>query len=269
MDVSERATVAAESARAGGAVALEQFRTVLDVEVKDGKTDVVTRADRLAQGAVVDRIRESFPDATIVGEEEEEGTASSVPDDGTAWVVDPIDGTNNFVRGNRRWATSVARLVDGRPVAAANLLPAMGDAYVATPDGVRVNGAAASVSDRTDPERFVVVPTVWWGFDRRDEYAAATRAIVQRFADLRRIGCAQAALSMLAAGRLDGVITNIQVSPWDSIAGAAMVEWAGGTVTGIEGEEWRYDSRGLVASNGGAHDAVLAAAQEIEAAADG
>jgi myo-inositol-1(or 4)-monophosphatase len=260
MDRSERVTVARESARAGAAVAREQFRTALDVEAKGEKTNLVTRADRETQRAVVEHIRESYPDATVVGEET--GTDSSIPEDGTAWLVDPIDGTNNFVRGNRRWTVSVAALVDGEPVAAVNLLPAMDDEYVAG-DGVWLNGEPVCVSERSDPARFIVVPTIWWPPDRRDEYAAATRAIVDRFGDLRRIGSAQAALSLLASGRIDGVITNIDAAPWDTVAGVAMVRQAGGTVTDIAGEEWRHDSSGLVASNGAAHDIVREAAQEI------
>lgn len=265
MDISELRRVTAESARAGAAVAADRFRTEIEIERKDGKTDVVTPADRDAQQAVIDRIQRSFPNDTIYGEEE--GTAKSIPETGRVWVIDPIDGTNNYVRGNRRWATSVACVVDGKAVAAANILPVMDDSYVATADGVYRNGTRVTVSDRSDPELFEVVPTVWWGFDRRDEYAAATSAIVNHFGDLRRIGSAQASLSMLAAGTIDGVITNVETNPWDTIAGAAMVEWAGGTVTDLEGKPWTYDSRGLVASNGQAHDVVVSAAKEIDSAA--
>ena len=261
MDDGDAALTAEQSAIAGGDVAADLFRTRLDVERKAGKTDLVTRADREAQAAVVERIRAEYPDAVVHGEE---GQDQGLPAEGVAWVVDPIDGTNNYVRGNRRWATSVACLVDGEAIAAANVLPALGDRYVATAEGVRRNGTPVSVSDRTDPERFEVAPTVWWDFDRRAEYGRTATAIVERFGDLRRVGSAQAALSLLAAGGLDGVVTNIHTNPWDTVAGAAMVEWAGGTVTDIQGDPWRYDSRGLVASNGRAHDAVLAAARAAE-----
>jgi myo-inositol-1(or 4)-monophosphatase len=261
-----RVAVAAESARAGATVAEDAFRTNLDVERKDGKTDVVTAADRQAQAAIIERIRETFPDARIVGEEN--GAAGRVPEAGTVWLVDPIDGTNNFVRGNRRWVTSVACLVDGEPVAAANHLPATGDRYVANPEGVWLNGDRVSVSDRADTELFAVVPTVWWALDRRDEYAAAAEAIVTRFGDLRRVGSAQASLSLLASGVFEGVFTNVEAPAWDTVAGAAMVRWAGGTVTDLDGEGWHHDSRGLVASNGRAHDAVLEAARDVERRAD-
>jgi len=268
MERDRRVDVVAASARAGADVAAERFRTALDVERKSGKTDVVTQADRLAQEAVVDRIRAHDPDATIVGEEND--MARTVPDEGTVWIVDPIDGTNNYVRGSRFWATSVVCLVDGDPVAAANVLPAMGDTYVGTPDGVTLNGESVSVSDRSDPELFSVVPTVWWGFDRREEYAAVTEAIVTRFGDLRRIGSAQASLSMLASGTVDGVLTTVATPAWDTVAGAALVRWAGGTVTDLDGGEWHHDTPGLVASNGQAHEQLLDAVREIDGAdADG
>jgi len=263
MNADQLARLAEAAAAAGASVAADRFRTALDVERKAGD-EAVTELDRAAQAAVVDRLRETAPDATIVGEET--GTADAVPPDGTAWIVDPIDGTENYVRGNRRWATSVARLENGEPVAAANRLPSLGDGYVGRPGSVTRNGEPVAVSERDDPSRFAVAPIVWWGFDRREEYTAAVRAILERFGDLRRTGSAQATLSLVAAGGLDGAITNVAASPWDTVAGAAMVEWAGGRVTDLEGEPWRYDSRGLVASNGRAHDAVLAAAREIDRA---
>lgn len=264
MDSGTRVRVARESAQAGGEVASDQFRRSLSVTTKDNKTDVVTETDQNAQDAVVEHIREEFPDEPIVGEER--GTESAVPDDGTAWLVDPIDGTNNFVRGNRRWTTSVASLVDGEVVAGANIMPAIGDTYVFDGEAVELNGDPIGVSDHTDPERFMVVPTIWWERDRRDEYAAATTAIVDRFGDLRRIGSAQAALAGLASGTVDGVVTNREADPWDVVAGVGMVRAAGGTVTDLNGDPWRYDSHGLVASNGNAHETLLAAARDIEAA---
>ena len=256
-----RFETARRAARRGGAVAFEHFRGEVTVETKDGKTDLVTGADRRAQDAVVDAIGETFPDEPVVGEED--GTPSTVPDTGPAWIVDPIDGTNNYVRGLRTWATSVAAVVDGDPVAAVNVLPALGDIYAAGPDRVVRNGEALSVSDRTDPETFAVAPTIWWEFDRREEYGRATGEIVSRFGDLVRLRCAQATLGQIAAGGIDGALTNVETNPWDTVAGAYMVERAGGTVTGLDGQPWTHASAGLVASNGECHDTVLAAARTI------
>ncbi|MFC5972926.1 inositol monophosphatase family protein [Halomarina salina] len=261
-DTSLRLAVAERAAHAGAAVAADGFRDDIDVETKDGKTDVVTEADRQAQRRVVEVIRESFPDDAVVGEEEDE--LKEVPDDGPAWVVDPIDGTNNFVRDLRVWATSVAAVVDGEAVAAVNVLPALGDTYVASQNGVTWNGHSVSVREVSDPEQCAVAPTIWWDFDARDEYAAACEAVVSRFGDMRRFGCAQATLSMVADGSLDGTLTNLDPNPWDSVAGAFMIAQAGGTVTGLDGDPWRHDSPGLVASSGACHDAVLAAARDVD-----
>jgi myo-inositol-1(or 4)-monophosphatase len=257
----DRVSVAERAARAGSEVALAAFRTGIDVETKSGKTDVVTAADRNAQRRVIEVIRETHPEDAIVGEEEDE--LKAVPESGAAWVIDPIDGTNNFVRDTQVWATSVAAVKDGETVAAANVLPAMEDTYIAGEEGVTRNGDPVSVSPKTDPETFVVVPTIWWDFDHRDQYGRACAAIVERFADMRRYGCAQAVLSMVASGQIEGVVTNVVANPWDSVAGVHLVRQAGGVVTDVHGERWEPSAEGLVASNGEAHDVVLEAAREI------
>jgi len=257
-----RSTVAAAAANAGAAVAMDRFRTGIDIETKDGKTDVVTEADRLAQREVIKVIKESFPDDAIVGEEDDE--LKSVPDNGPAWVIDPIDGTNNYVRNIRLWGTAVAAVIDGEPVAAANVFPALGDTYTADETQAYRNGEPIAVSTEEDPQRCAVCPTIWWDFDNRDEYARATSAIVHQFGDLRRYGCAQAALSLVASGSLDGVNTNIQPNPWDTVAGVHLIRSAGGMVTDIHGDRWRHDSTGLVASSGAIHGEVLQATRAIE-----
>ncbi|MYL68819.1 inositol monophosphatase family protein [Halorubrum distributum] len=260
-DVAERAAVAKRAAEAGAAVAHEHFRSDIAVETK-GEDDVVTEADRAAQRAVIASIRESFPDDAVVGEEEDE--RKTVPDEGAAWVIDPIDGTNNYVRDVRVWATAVAAVVDGEPVAAAIVAPALGDTYTADATGAYRNGEPIAVSDVSEPRKAAVDPTIWWAYDARDEYARACEAIVTRFGDMRRLGAAQVVLPTVAAGGLEGTITNLRANPWDTVAGVFVIRQAGGRVTDLEGDRWRHDSKGVVASNGALHEEVLAAAKEIE-----
>jgi myo-inositol-1(or 4)-monophosphatase len=266
-DTRARADLAERAARAGGAVAAGFFRRDVTVERKDGKTDVVTRADRDAERQVVAAVRTEYDDPVVGEEGVAGGDPGTVPDDGPAWVVDPIDGTSNFVRGTPLWATSVAATVDGAAVAAANVLPELGDVYVADADGASLNGDPVAVSEETDPKAMAVCPTIWWPRERREEYAAACRETVERFGDLRRYGSAQAVLSMVATGALEGAFTNVRPNPWDTVAGALLVERAGGRVTDLDSEPWRHDARGLVASNGHAHDELLAAARATEAVA--
>ena len=262
MSSEDRVAVAERAARAGADVAYRTYRTGIDVETKDGKTDVVTQSDRDAQRRVIEVIRESFPDDAIVGEEDDE--LKQVPESGSYWVIDPIDGTNNYVRDIPIWATSVAAVADGEAVAAANVMPALDDAFVSGPDGATLNGDPIAVSEASDPDVFTVAPTIWWDFDHRVEYGRACQAIVDRFGDMRRFGCAQAVLSMVAAGQLEGALTNVVCNPWDTVAGVHLIRQAGGIVTDVHGDPWEPHCEGLVASNGHQHDLVLEAAQEID-----
>lgn len=255
-----RVAVAERAARAGAQVALEKFRTALAVDTKANKTDVVTQADRDAQARVVEVVRDAFPGETVVGEEA--GTADEVPPSGPAWVVDPVDGTNNFVRGNPAWCTSVAAVVDGETVGAANVAPALGDAYVADADGLRLDGDPVNASERTDPETCHVGLTLWWEFDDREAFAAACRGVVSRFGDLRRVGSAQLTLSMVAAGQLDGALGLVPVSPWDSLAGAFMVRRGGGRVTDAAGDRWEREADCFVAGPPPIHGDLRATAAE-------
>lgn len=238
---------------------MASFRRPLSVETKAGPTDLVTDADRNAQRAVVEVIRRADPDCAIVAEEDD--APSELPPGGTAWLVDPIDGTRNYVAGSRLWATSVAAVVDGEPVAAATLMPAYGDDYALGPERVTRNGGPVSPSEREDPSTFTVAPLGWWPHDGREAFGRLCTVLVERFGDLRRIGCAQAALAMVASGELDALVATRRLEPWDAVAGAAMVDRAGGAVTDLDGAPWKPDEAGLVASNGAAHEAVLDAAR--------
>ena len=256
-----RATVVEQAATAGAELAVEQFRTGIAAESKDSETDLVTEADRAAQRRVIEVIEASYPDDPIVGEEDD--ALKTVPETGPAWIIDPIDGTNNFVDGIRIWATAVAAVVDGEPVAAAIVMPAVGDTYTADSETAYRNGTPITVSDVDRPELSTVVPMLWWDRDSRDAYAAATREIVHRFDDLRRFGSAQATLAMIADGAVEGGITDLQAPPWDSVAGVHLVRTAGGRVTDVDGERWRHDSQGMVISNGQLHEAMQAATDGI------
>ncbi|WP_324757958.1 inositol monophosphatase family protein [Haloarcula sp. GH36] len=268
-DRHHRAAVAERAARAGGAVARERFRGALTVETKANKNDVVTEADRDAQQQVLATIRAEFPGDTFVCEEDigsvpgtdSEGLVDSVPDAGPTWIVDPIDGTANFVRGMPLWTTSVAAVVDGEPVGSATYVPAQGDLYAAGESATR-DGAGLTVSDRTDPETFAVAAVGWWDRDDRKEFGRLCTAVVERFGDMRRLGSFQLTLATVADGGLEGAICTRPMNSWDTVAGVHLVRKAGGTVTDIDGNRWRHDSDSLVASNGEDHEKLLAAANQ-------
>ncbi|SDF74717.1 inositol monophosphatase family protein [Halorientalis regularis] len=257
-------TLAARAARAGGTVAVERFRTDVRFEAKAHKNDLVSEADADAQDRVV-ALLAAESDAPVVGEESD--TPSTVPTGGPAWIVDPIDGTANYLRGLRLWATSVTRVEDGEPVAAATVMPAMDDEFLAGEE-TRLNGESVSVSDRADPETFAVAVLGWGPHGEREAYATLADAVVRECGDMRRLGSMQSALAFVASGGLDAAITTRRPNPWDSVGGAHMVRAAGGTVTDLSGERWRHDSQGLVASNGQAHGRLVELARDVVASVD-
>lgn len=175
----------------------------------------------------------------------------------------PIDGTGNYVHGSPLWTTSVAVVRNERPLASANVMPAFDDVYVAGPDGLTLNGEPATVSDSTGPEAFAVAPMMGWGLSHREGIASICGVVGDRFGDLRRFGTGQTTLSMVAAGQLEAAFTLSRGDPWDRVGGVHMVEEAGGVVTDLQDDPWESGAAGLVASNGAAHEELLAAVSEI------
>jgi myo-inositol-1(or 4)-monophosphatase len=248
IDLAERA------ARAGAEVATARFRTDFDVREKGGAMDPVTVADTETQDRIVEVLREAGAEASIVGEE---GDASkTLPGTGRAWVIDPIDGTNNFARASHPWAVCVAAAEDREPIGGATVLPAFGETYVAGAEGATRDGAALSVSAREDPGELIVAPV--FGLKDRDraQYRAVTGGILESFGDVRQTGSGQTTLALVAGGGVDAAVSTVPMAPWNTLVGVSLVRGAGGRVTDMDGERWRPDCESLVATNGACHDAV-------------
>ncbi|MFC7072181.1 inositol monophosphatase family protein [Halovenus rubra] len=268
-DEIHRAAIAERAARAGGVVAQGAFREGIEAETKTDKNDLVSAADRDSQLQVIATIQQEFPGARLVCEEDVEPVdagsghelVETVPETGDAWVVDPIDGTGNYLRDIRFWATSVAAVTDGEPVAVATYMPSMEDIYTAGPESVTRNDTSMTVSNRTDPETFAVGMNGLWPVNGKQEWVTLFEAGIDQFGDLRRFGAMQGVLALVASGSLDAAFMPTRPHPWDSLAGVHLVRRAGGVATDIHGDRWAVDSDGLVVSNGEAHDAVLAVVQ--------
>ncbi|SHH21689.1 inositol monophosphatase family protein [Halobaculum gomorrense] len=262
-DADDRLAAAVAAAERGGAVALDSFRSALDVETKaDGPMDAVTAVDRAVQERIFESVGDAYPDDAVVGEEGD--ALKTVPDTGAAWVVDPIDGTVNYAKGNRVWMTSIAVCRDGEPVAAANYAPATDDLYVAGSGDARRNGDPVTVGDTADPNALLVNPVFGVSASHRRELSKAVDTVCIEFGDVRRFGCAQAALSGVATGELDAVASTVELNAWDTAAGVHLIRRAGGRATDVHGDRWRPGSTGLIASNGEAHDALVDAFDPVE-----
>jgi myo-inositol-1(or 4)-monophosphatase len=208
----------------------------LTAEVKS-PGDYVTEVDRSAEQAAIRVLRAGAPDIAILAEE-----SGGVRND-RMWVIDPVDGTTNFVRGFPVVGVSVALVEEGRPVVGAVIAPLLGEAWSAA-EG---QGAFDGEGNRLAVSRHPGAGVVATGFpfrrkDRLPRYLPVMTAALQRFEDLRRAGAASLDLAYVGAGAFDGYF-ELGLGLWDIAAGALMVREAGGVVT-----DWAGDSEAVFLS---------------------
>lgn len=204
---------------------------------KSSLVDIVTEADREVERLVVDRIRAARPDDGILGEE---GT-SVAGTSGLTWVIDPIDGTVNYLYDIPAYAVSIA-LVEGEPdpttwraVSAAVVNAATGERYEALRGGgARRDGREIRVADAVPAEVALVATGFGYDAGRRQRQAAVVQRLIGSVRDIRRGGSASLDLAWVASGRLNAYY-EIGLQPWDMAAGALLVEEAGGVVRGWQG----------------------------------
>jgi myo-inositol-1(or 4)-monophosphatase len=202
------------------------------VHAKSTVTDLVTDVDRLAERWLRERITAIRPDDSVLGEE---GGASTGASDAVRWVLDPIDGTVNFVLGLPHYAVSVAAELRGEVVAAAVCNPATGELFHARLGGGAYLDAAPITGPRgVPPERMVVGTGFGYQPGTRTWQAAAVARLLPRVADIRRMGAASLDLCAVAAGRLDAYFES-GLSRWDYAAGVLIAAEAGCAVFGPGG----------------------------------
>ncbi len=223
-----------------------------------GKSDFVSIADQEAERLIRDRLLERHPEAVIVGEEHSPDAA--IPAAGLAFVVDPLDGTTNFLHGFPWYAVSIGALVDGELAAGVVLNAATGELFTATAGGgARRNGQPIRVTAESDPARALLGTGVPFKHPQFIEgYVARLPGIFGSTAGVRRAGSASLDLADVACGRYDG-FWELMLAPWDIAAGILLVREAGGTVTTPDGAPCPVAHTGVVASNGVLHDWLLPA----------
>ncbi len=224
---------AEEVARAGASELRRWFRRLPAGAVDEkARHDLVSTADRASEAAILEAIRHRFPTHRVLSEE-----AGAVGDgDGPTWVVDPLDGTTNFVHGFPHCAVSVAVVEDGRAQVGVVLDPFRDDVFrAARGHGAWWNGRRVRVSER-DRLDLALLTT---GFPFRsmhclEPYLAILRDLLPRCQGVRRPGSAALDLAHVACGIFDGFF-EYALSPWDVAAGIVLVEEAGGVVTDLAG----------------------------------
>jgi myo-inositol-1(or 4)-monophosphatase len=259
---SELLPLAVDLARRAGALALSMHAGLGGHDTKSTPTDVVTAADRACESLLVEGIRAARPGDGILGEEG--GSADSRT--GVRWVIDPIDGTVNYLYGLPQWAVSIGVEVDGVAQVGVVFDPAKDELFTAVRGGGSfLNGAPLRCTDATDLSQALVATGFGYDARRRAAQAALLPTVLPAVRDLRRLGAGALDLCGVAAGRVDGYYEQ-GLSPWDMSAGLLIASEAGARVGGLRGAE---PSGALVlAAAPGVFDALHDLLAGLDAAAD-
>lgn len=256
VDLQHALRTARTAAHVAGRLLLRGFTsTSKGVQSKAHRHDPVTIYDRRAEEAILCAIASEFPDHATLSEE----AGHSGDEDAPTWVIDPLDGTNNFYRSIPHFAVSIALQVGGAVLAACVHDPIRGETFTATRGGgAHLDGSAIKVSSQHTLNGAAVAV----GFSHRPGRRATTIAqlagLIQDARVLRTSGCATLDLAYVAAGRFDAA-WYLALREWDIAAGSLLVCEAGGRMTDLHGEPLVGPLDGLIASNSHVHDAFLAA----------
>lgn len=245
-----------EAAHAAGAVLLKHFRRLDPGSITEkSKHDLVSVADREAEGAIREVLGFAFPQYGFLGEE---GGASG--DAKRRWIVDPLDGTLNFVQGFPHWCVSIALWDADGPVLGCVLDPLRKDEFLAVRGmGATWNGRAMAASAHQGLDgAFLAVGFAYQLGDRFPRFLAAFERVHRRARGMRRAGSAALDLAHTAAGIFDGYF-ELGLKPWDLAAGALLVTEAGGLVSDWEGGGDWFESGNVVAAAKGVQAGLVGA----------
>lgn len=254
-DIDARAHFAGELAREAGALALRYFRRELAYtpESKGVAQDWVSIADRAVEDHCRARLAAAFPGDTMLGEE----SGGDVADQ--AWIIDPIDGTLNFVHGVRYWCVSIVFIAGGRRVIGTVYDPPHDELFFARmAAGATLNGAPMRVSDCSRLDRALIVH----GYVQRHDLDASLklrRALIDAGAEVKDHGAGALMLAHVAAGRFDAYLEP-HMHPWDASAGLLLVEEAGGRVLNYPGTDGLRAGGAVLASTPVLYERLLALA---------
>lgn len=219
-----------------------------------GPSDFVTEMDQEAERMIRESLLAALPESTVMGEELSPGARPS----GLVWVVDPIDGTTNFLHGYPAYSVSIAAAVDGDLVAGVVRHVVTGDEFhAARGHGAFLGDCRLSVSSITNPAHALIgTGFPFKHLDQLDHYLDQLRRILPATSGVRRAGSAALDLADVAAGRFDG-FWELMLAPWDIAAGIVLVREAGGVVTDLAGRQAGVAPTPIVAGNPAIHGWLL------------
>jgi myo-inositol-1(or 4)-monophosphatase len=247
---------AISASKAAGAITLEKFGELQhhEIRTKDFK-DFVTGVDKACEAAIAGIITENFPLDSMFCEEGTIVNGSS----GRTWIVDPLDGTLNFIHSFPVFSISIAlRAENGDLLAGVVYQPMLRELFAAEKGkGASLNGKKITVSDRTDKESFLIGTGLpFKEYHYLDAYIEMLKEVIHDSAGIRRAGSAAIDLAYTACGRFDG-FWEYRLFPWDFAAGVLLIREAGGTVTDFTGDSDVFKRCSIIAGNATTHPLLL------------
>jgi len=247
---------AVKAARRAGAIILRSFEKhdSLKIDVK-GKNDFVSEVDRQAEATIIDMLRKAYPNHAILAEES--GIQNGQQDE-YQWIIDPLDGTTNFLHGNPQFSVSIGLMHKGILQQAVVYDPLRNELYTASRgEGTLLNDRRVRVSTLAGLEGALIgTGFPYTNHEHIDSYLDSFKAILYQTAGIRRPGSAALDLAYVACGRLDG-FWEIGLKPWDIAAGALLILEAGGFVSDFRGGEQYLGTGNIVAGAPRVHKAML------------
>lgn len=249
-DLDDLLALATDLARRAGSLALSMREGIEVQETKSTPTDVVTAADTAAERLITEGLAAARPGDGLLGEE----GADDVGTTGVRWVVDPVDGTVNFLYGLPQWAVSIGVEVDGVTEVGVVFDPPKDELFTAVRGrGAHLNGRALRCTEVSDLSQVLLATGFGYDSRRRAAQAALLPTLLPIVRDVRRMGAGALDLCAVAAGRVDAYYEQ-GMSPWDWTAGALIAREAGARVGGLRGRPEGHDL--VVATSPGVFDAL-------------
>ena len=250
--------IALRAARRAGRIILHAMDRVDTLTIREkGRNDLVSEIDLEAEDAIIDTILKAYPDHAVLGEERgssgpsDAGPAADAGETPFTWIIDPLDGTTNFLHGIPHFCTSIAVTKGAALLHGVVVDPVRNEEFTASRGGgARLNGRRIRVADRDRIDDSIIATGLPFASvaGHVDAYSDIIKAFMGHCRTLRRQGSAALDLAYLAAGRIDGFFEP-GLKPWDVAAGAVIIREAGGFIGDAAGGERFLDSGNVVAAN--------------------
>ena len=245
--------IAKKAAQSSAEIILKALDQPKNVDFK-GKTNLVTQTDKESELNIKSIIFESFPTHTILGEE----TGKSNTGSPFLWVIDPLDGTTNFVHGYPSFAVSIGVLYEEQPIVGVVVeLPVNKMYFAVQKKGAYRENESISVSNISELSKSLLV--TGFGYEHGEKWKANMN-LFKHFTDMtqgvRRLGAASVDLCHVASGKVDG-FWEFDLYPWDTAAGILIVEEAGGKISSMDGNPYFIFDKHILASNGSIHSELI------------